>query len=105
LFVGEKTTYKIIVTNQGTAPDENIQIKVKMPREMDAIKASGDAKGMIRGKTVTFDTVPVLEPKATVTFYVEVKASSKGDARIRVELRTRLLDDRPVTEEESTHVY
>lgn len=102
--VGCKTTYKITVVNQGTAPDRNVSIIVKFPDGMKPVSAAGDSKPSLNGQTVEFAKIPVLEPHTSLNYIIEAKATAVGDQRIKAELRSDLLQT-PVTEEESTNVY
>lgn len=100
----EEVTYTITVTNQGTADDTGITMKVVFPAEISPISCSGSTNGTVSGKEVTFETVPVLTPKAQVSWQIKAKGDAVGDARIKAFLNSDLLKN-PVVEEESTHVY
>jgi uncharacterized repeat protein (TIGR01451 family) len=104
LLVGEKSTYTIRVTNQGTADDTNVKIVANFAAEIDPASAAGATAGTISGKTVTFAPVAVLGAKQVVTWTVVGKAAAVGDHRLKVVLSSDVLKT-PVTEEESTHVY
>lgn len=104
LLIDEETVFTIRVTNQGTADDTNILIKGVMPEEVDAVQVDGSTAGSIEGKNFSFTPYPVLKPKQVVEWKVKGKATGKGDARIKVYLTSDLLQ-KPVLEEESTHVY
>lgn len=104
LMVGERTTYTIEVTNQGTAEDTTVKIVANFAAEVDPVSASGVTAGAISGKTVTFAPVAKLAPKQKVTWTVVGQAAAVGDHRLKVELTSDLLKT-PVTQEESTHVY
>ena len=47
--VGETTTYKVRVTNQGTAADTDIKMTVRFSPEIDPVSASNG--GVVNGKT------------------------------------------------------
>ncbi len=104
LLVGGETTYRIRVTNQGTAQDSNIAILVRFPSGMSPVSASGDTEGTVTGQIVKFAPYGTLQAKEAIEFVVRAKATSVGDQRIKVELTSKLLRT-PVVEEESTHVY
>ena len=104
LMVGECTDYIIRVTNQGTAADTNIGIRATFPEETTPLRANGPAGHDISGKTVTFDTVSVLEAGSTICYRITAKAVSKGDAHLNVELTSDVLNG-PIVEQESTQVY
>ncbi len=105
LLIDEETTYVIEVTNQGTALDRNIRIVAKFPAEITPLSTSGDTKGTISGKNVSFAAYPILNPKDKIKFVIKAKGVKTGDSRLKVELSAESLGGRPVSEEESTHVY
>ncbi|MBO7435254.1 DUF11 domain-containing protein [bacterium] len=100
----EQVTYTITVTNQGSADDTSITMKVVFPAEVTPVACGGATNGTVNGKEVTFETVPVLTPKQAVTWTITAKGEAVGDARIKAFLNSDLLKN-PVVEEESTHVY
>jgi uncharacterized repeat protein (TIGR01451 family) len=101
--VGEKTTYTIRVTNQGsTRAIEECKIVAMFPAETDPLTASGS--GTIAGKKVTFPTVMSIAPKASVSFTITAKGIAAGDSRMKVEVTTKYRTN-PITEDESTTVY
>jgi uncharacterized repeat protein (TIGR01451 family) len=102
--VGNKTTYKIDVTNQGSLPGHQVQITCILPPEMEYVDSQGPGKPQVNGRTVTFPAVEALKPEETATYTVEVRALKAGDARFKVELRSTHLGG-PVTKEESTTIY
>jgi uncharacterized repeat protein (TIGR01451 family) len=103
--VGARTTYEIKVTNQGSLPGNQVEIKAFAPEEMRIISANGPSTPRIEGRAVTFPPVDGLQPKQTFTYTVEVEALEPGDVRFRVELLSQTLGTIPVVEEESTRIY
>jgi len=104
LLVGEETTYVIQITNQGTAQDTNVGLKVQLPSELSVVSAAGDTAGTISGNNVNFAPYAVLNAKEIIQFRVVAKAVSVGDARFRAQMSSDLLKT-PVPEEEATQVY
>ncbi len=102
--VGADETYIITVTNQGTADDNNIRIECTLPAEEDFVSAEGPTKAKAEGKTVTFEPLPSLAPKAKAVYRVVVKGTKAADVRFKTTLTSDMLDS-PVEETESTHVY
>lgn len=100
--VGTTVTYRITVTNQGSARDTNIRIVCRIEDEGEYVSASGQHTHA--GQTVTFAPVPVLNAKERVTYEVVVRANQPGDTRFAVELTTDELG-RPVQETEATNFY
>lgn len=104
ILVGDNTTYVVRVTNQGTANDYNIRIRVRMPAELDAVSVSGDSRGTIDGKNIDFAPISTLRPGQVVEFRVEAVGVREGDGRTQALLTSSLLEE-PVTSTESTQVY
>jgi uncharacterized repeat protein (TIGR01451 family) len=101
--VGGKTAYKIDVTNQGSLPGNQVEIRALVPRQMKVINANGPSQPRVEGQQVLFPPVDSLQPGQTLNYSVEVQALEPGDVRFRVELRSATLSS-PVIEEESTTV-
>ena len=100
--VGETTTYKVRVTNQGTADDTNIKMIVQFTAEIDPVSASNG--GVVNGKTVTFPPYPRLGAKQAFEYTIVGKGAKVGDARTKF-IRTSDSIPAPTTSEESTRVY
>ncbi len=104
LLIGDKTTYEIQITNQGTARDTNVGLNVNVPAELKIVSASGSTNGTISGNAISFAPYPVLQAKEVINFRVVTEAVTTGDSRFRVKMNSDLLKT-PVPEEESTQVY
>ena len=102
--LGKNETYIITVTNQGTAADTNIKIKVFLEEAMEFVSASGATPGAFADGAVTFQPLPSLASKAKVAWRVVVKAVKAGDVRLRVTMDTDELD-RDVMETEATRFF
>lgn len=104
VLVGENTTYTITVTNQGTANDSNIEMKVTLPEGAQFVSAEGVTRGTFAGGFVTFAPYPTLAPGARIQWTVVVKALASGDMRPRFEMDTAETTQN-VTETEATRFY
>jgi uncharacterized repeat protein (TIGR01451 family) len=102
--VGGQETYVITATNQGSAPDNNVQIVCILEDSQSYVSSSGATTGSLAGKTVTFAPLASLAPKTKAEWRVVVKALKAGDVRFSVEMKSDMLQ-RPVNETESTHQY
>jgi len=99
--IGDTTTYTTKITNQGSAPDNNVRVVVTIAPELVPVSS---ADGSIDGQTVTFPTVPSLAPKAVVTFKVVAKGVKAGVGYTKFSLTSDMLTS-PVTATESTTIY
>lgn len=102
--IGEDVTYRIMVTNQGSATGTNIAIKAMLESQMQYVSNAGATRGSYAGDTITFTPLPSLAPKARASWEVVVKAKAVGDIRFKVQMNSDQLD-RDVEETESTHFY
>lgn len=105
--IGTTETYKITVTNQGSANATNIRIVATVQPEADFVSASADFGGgaTADGRTVTFTALPSLAPKQRATFTVVVRGQQAGDTRFKVLMYTNETDPTPIEETESTRFY
>ena len=105
--VGSVETYLITVTNQGSAPDHDISIKVTMPANTEYVSAGGATSAMAgagTGNVITLSPLPTLAPKAKATWQIKLRGASAADARFGVEMNSRVLTS-PVIETEATNFY
>lgn len=102
--VGAETAYEIRVVNQGTAACTGLQIVATVPNEMATRDAEGPSAYRVQGQQVIFAPLPKLASHADVLYRVRVRGIKPGDVRFKVQMSCDQLQ-RPVYEEESTHVY
>ena len=104
--VGKTVSYDVNITNPGTLPATDIEVRALVPAEMKVMKASGGPfQPDIQGQTVSFQKIPTLEPGKTVSFTIEVEAMRAGDVRFRIEIRSPNLEGGPILEEEPTRIF
>lgn len=79
--VGRNFTYKVTVSNTGTAPAKNVQLKLDLPPNVDFVSSSPDSsKGFsANSKLIIFQPYEIPAAKKT-TYTIEVKARSAGNA-------------------------
>ena len=104
LLIGDKTTYVIRVTNQGTANDYNIKVDAVVPEQLKILGVSGATQGTHDTNSASFVAYGTLAPKEVIEYRIDVEAAVEGDARSKFELNTKLLGT-PITEIEATQVY
>ena len=103
--VGGNETYRITVTNQGSAPDTNIRIKTMLTDEMQYVRSSGATTGTHSAGTVTFAPLRSLAPKAKTSWTVVVKAADAGTVLLKVTMNSDELGSNTVEETEATNFY
>ena len=102
--IGDRTTYAITVTNQGSADSTNISIVCVLEDNVRYVSSTGPTAGSIDQNTLTFASLASLSPKAKATWRVVVAAVRPGDVRFKATLNTDQLT-RSVEETEATHLY
>lgn len=102
--VGERATYVIRVTNQGSATATNIRIVCILEDNVRYISSAGATASSIEGQTVKFFPLGSLAPQTKAAWRVVVEAVSPGDVRFKAIMNADQLT-RPVEETESTHIY
>lgn len=103
--IGEVEEYEIRVTNQGSAPETNVQVTCEIPAEMSFMGVAGPTSGGPgEGRQIRLGPVASIPPKATVIWTVSVRCERPGDLRFGVQVTT---DEHgaPVMETEATRVY
>lgn len=104
LLVGNETSYRLRVGNQGTASDTNVQIIARFSDHLKPTSICGDINGTIDGQLITFDGISELGPGEYIEVEIFVEAANKGDGRLNIQVDSDMIKD-PIDEEESTHVY
>ena len=106
VIVGNTVRYEINLTNTGTLADTDISLTAYIPPQLELIAASGPAgtTGQLAGNTLTFPTVARLEPGQVLVYQVQCRGKAPGDARFRIEVRTKSLGKEPLMREEATTV-
>lgn len=101
--VGGSVTYSVTITNQGTVPLSNIRLTCGLEPAMEYVSSDGPSReGRHDESRVEFQPMASLEPKASATWKIAVKARSAADVRFKASVTTHEVP-RPVEETESTH--
>jgi len=109
--IGEETSYKIIIQNQGAGPITNVQVRVAVSPLLSFTLAKapvGHKLGELtpQGQVILFDTIPSIEADGQATLEVYAKGLKAGDARFAVTITAdQLKQGGPVAESESTTIY
>jgi len=103
--VGGTEKFRVIVTNQGSAPDTHIILKVNLEKGFDYVSSSGPTQAKAESaKEIEFSPLPSLAPGQKVTWEIVAKATEEGDQRSYFSMKSDTLD-RSVEKIESTRVY
>jgi uncharacterized repeat protein (TIGR01451 family) len=107
VFVGKTVKYLIAVTNNGTTPATQVDIKATLPKELKLIAggAKGPTQPTVVEQVITFGRVESLAPQQRVEYQVEAQALTAGDVRFTVEMRSAsLANPAPIVEQEATRI-
>ena len=102
--VGNRATYTITVTNQGSAISRNIRIYCILEDNVKYVSSAGATASTVEGDTVRFLPLGSLAPQSKAVWRVVVAAVRPGDVRFKVVMNSDELT-RSVEESEATHVY
>ncbi len=102
--VGNRVTYLITVTNQGSAPLTNILIACVLEDNVRYISSAGSTSGTMEGDRLRFLPLGSLGPQEKAVWRVVVHAVTKGDVRFKVIMNSDELT-RPVEKTEATYLY
>ncbi|MGB8225869.1 MAG: hypothetical protein WCE45_03225 [Sedimentisphaerales bacterium] len=102
--IGNTTTYRIVVTNQGSAVGTGIAVKAILEPQMEYVSCTGATNGSYAGDTITFAPLSSLEASKRAIWEVTIKAKAAGDIRFKAIMKTDQLD-RDVEETEATRFY
>jgi uncharacterized repeat protein (TIGR01451 family) len=101
--VGERTTYRIEVVNQGSLPAGGVMVSGALPAQMKFLGARGTVPFKLDGQRVVFQPLNSLGVGETVTLLVDVEAVKPGVAVFQAEVSGGPLQ-KPVVKEEATTV-
>ena len=102
--VGSTVTYRIRVTNQGSAAGRDIAINAVIPSQMEYVSSDGPTTASVTGSSVKFTPLGNLGAGKTATYTITVRAKSAADVRFKISL-TSAQSSVPIEETESTYIY
>ena len=102
--IGNRVTYMITVTNQGSAPLTNILISCILESNLKYVSSAGATSGSMEGDRLRFLPLGTLAPQEKAVWRVHVTAVSPGDVRFKVIMNSDELT-RPVEQTEATYLY
>jgi uncharacterized repeat protein (TIGR01451 family) len=102
--INSETTYEIRVVNNGAKAAQNIEVFVKLPREITAITADGATRAKVEPHQVIMEPIRELAPRADAVYRIKVRGLAEGDHIVEVFLRSDEVTT-AVMKQESTKVY
>jgi uncharacterized repeat protein (TIGR01451 family) len=102
--VNGDTAYEIRVTNTGSKTETDIKIVATVPDKMQFKNAQGPVRYREEGKTIVFEPIDKLAPRADAIFRINVKAMEPGTVRFKIQMTSTNLVE-PVVKMEATRIY
>lgn len=102
--VGGDTAYEIRVTNTGSKTETNIKLIATIPEKMQFKSVQGPVRYREDGKTIVFEPLEKLAPRADAIFRINVKALEAGIVRFKIQMTSTNLTE-PVIKMEATRIY
>ncbi len=102
--VGGDTGYEVRVTNTGTQTETDIRLVATVPDKMEFKSATGPVRFRTEGKTILFDPIEKLAPRADAVLRLHVKAAEAGNVRFKIQMTSTNLQE-PIIKMESTRIY
>jgi uncharacterized repeat protein (TIGR01451 family) len=102
--VGGETAYEIRVTNTGSKTETDIRLVATVPEKMEFKSVQGAVRYRVEGRTIVFEPIDKLAPKADAIIRVNVKALEAGTVRFQLQMTSTNLPE-PVIKMEATRIY
>ncbi|HTU19663.1 MAG TPA: hypothetical protein VMG10_16500 [Gemmataceae bacterium] len=102
--VNSETSYEVRITNTGSKVETDIKLLATIPDKMEFKSATGPARFHEEGKTIVFEPLEKLAPKADAIFHINVKAQDPGTVRFKIQMTSTNLTE-PVIKMEATRIY
>ena len=102
--VNSETSYEVRITNTGSKVETDIKLVATIPDKMEFKGATGPARFHEEGKTIVFEPLEKLAPKADAIFRLNVKAVEAGTVRFKIQMTSTNLTE-PVIKMEATRIY
>jgi uncharacterized repeat protein (TIGR01451 family) len=101
---GGNTAYEVRITNTGSKTETDIKLVASIPDKMQFSGAQGPVRYREEGKTVVFEPIERLAPRADAIFRINVKALEAGTVRFKIQVTSANLTE-PVIKMEATRIY
>ena len=102
--VSSETSYEVRITNTGSKVETDIKLMATIPDKMEFKNATGPVRYQEEGKTIVFEPLEKLAPKADAVFRINVKALDQGIVRFKIQMTSTNLTE-PVIKMEATRIY
>jgi uncharacterized repeat protein (TIGR01451 family) len=101
---GGDTAYEVRITNTGSKTETDIKLIATVPDKMQFKNAQGPVRYREEGKTIIFEPIAALAPRADAIFRINVKAVDPGTVLFKIQVASTNLPE-PVLKTEATRIY
>jgi uncharacterized repeat protein (TIGR01451 family) len=102
--VGGDTAYEVRITNTGSKTENDIKLVANVPDKMQFKNAQGPVRYREEGRTVVFEPIEKLAPRADAIFRINVKALEAGTVLFKIQVMSANLPE-AVLKTEATRIY
>lgn len=106
--VGDSTAYRVRVTNEGSAPADQVQVTAQVPAQLSVTGVEGEDEGeapaVMSDGGITLMRSQRLDPGQTREWIIRVEARESGKAQLEVQVESPAIA-RSVIEKEPTTVH
>jgi uncharacterized repeat protein (TIGR01451 family) len=102
--VAGETGYEVRISNTGSKTENNIRLVATIPEKMQFKNATGPVRFQQEGKTIVFESLEKLAPRADAIFRIHTKALQPGTVLFKIQVTSANVQE-PVIKMEATRVY
>ncbi len=102
--VNSETTYEVRITNTGSKAESDIKLVATVPDKMEFKAAQSAVPYHVQGKTIVFDPIERLAPRADAIVRITVKAQEAGTTYFKIQVTSANIVE-PILKTEATRVY
>src|SRR5262249_27495706 len=102
--VGSETAYEVRVTNTGSKTENDIKLVATIPDKMEFKSATGPVRFRLEGKSLLFESLDKLAPRADAIFRITCKGAEAGIVRFQIQVTSASMRE-PVVKQEPTRIY
>jgi uncharacterized repeat protein (TIGR01451 family) len=102
--VNGETAYEVRITNTGSKAESDIKLVATIPDKMEFKNAQSQVPYHPQGRTIVFDAIDKLAPRADAIIRINVKALEPGTAYFKIQVTSANILE-PILKTEATRIY
>lgn len=99
VVVGNEVVYTITVKNQGQRADNDVQLEITLPEQLEFVELNGPSDPNRDGNKLTLKPSDKLNPGDSLTWELKATAKAAGTVKLKSKLTSKSLPDGVVSEE------